>query len=81
MIHALGLILIGLLAATRPSAMLAAAGWTMLAGIFLFCDFLYAYLATGNKLFATPNRRLTAFLSPFRRDGMGKGINLRKPLV
>ncbi len=52
MIHALGLILIGLLAATRPSAMLAAAGWMMLAGIFLFSGFLYAYVATGNKLFA-----------------------------
>ena len=33
MIHALGLILIGLLAAARPSGMLDAAGWTMFAGI------------------------------------------------
>ena len=52
MIHALGLILIGLLAATRPSGLLDAAGWTMLAGILVFSGFLYAYVATGTKLFA-----------------------------
>jgi uncharacterized membrane protein YgdD (TMEM256/DUF423 family) len=52
MIHALGLILIGLLAATRPSIILDAAGWTMLMGIFVFSGFLYAYVATGTKLFA-----------------------------
>ena len=52
MIHALGLILIGLLAATRPNGMLDAAGWTMLVGILVFSGFLYAYVATGTKLFA-----------------------------
>jgi uncharacterized membrane protein YgdD (TMEM256/DUF423 family) len=52
MIHALGLILIGLLAATRPNGMLDAAGWTMLVGILVFSGFLYAYVATGAKLFA-----------------------------
>ncbi len=51
-IHALGLILVGLLAATRPSAILDAAGWTMLVGILVFSGFLYAYVATGTKLFA-----------------------------
>jgi uncharacterized membrane protein YgdD (TMEM256/DUF423 family) len=52
MIHALGLILIGLLAATRPSGMLDLAGWTMLAGIIVFSGFLYAYVATGVRPFA-----------------------------
>ena len=52
MIHALGLILIGLLAATRSSGILDAAGWTMFAGILVFSGFLYAYVATGTKLFA-----------------------------
>jgi uncharacterized membrane protein YgdD (TMEM256/DUF423 family) len=52
MIHALGLILIGLLATTRPSLVLSATGWTMLAGILIFSGFLYAYVATGTKLFA-----------------------------
>jgi uncharacterized membrane protein YgdD (TMEM256/DUF423 family) len=52
MIHALGLVLIGLLAAARPSGMLDAAGWTMLAGVLVFSGFLYAYVATGTKLFA-----------------------------
>jgi uncharacterized membrane protein YgdD (TMEM256/DUF423 family) len=52
MIHALGLILIGLLSATRPSSLLDAAGWTMLAGILVFSGFLYTYVGTGNKLFA-----------------------------
>ncbi len=52
MIHALGLILIGLIAAARPSTMLEAAGWTMFLGILIFCGFLYGYVATGAKLLA-----------------------------
>jgi len=52
MIHALGLVFIGLLAATRSSTMLDVAGWTMLVGILIFSGFLYAYVATGMKLFA-----------------------------
>ena len=52
MIHALGMILIGLLAAARPSFLLDAAGWTMLLGILVFSGFLYAYVATGMKFFA-----------------------------
>lgn len=52
MIHALGLILIGLLATQRSSALLDVAGWTMFAGILVFSGFLYAYVGTGNKLFA-----------------------------
>jgi uncharacterized membrane protein YgdD (TMEM256/DUF423 family) len=52
MIHALGLILIGLLALSRPSMVLYAAGWTMFAGILGFSGFLYAYVATGNTVFA-----------------------------
>jgi len=52
MIHALGLVLIGLIGAARPSGMLDAAGWTMLLGILIFSGFLYAYVATGARLFA-----------------------------
>lgn len=52
MVHALGLILIGLLNNVRPSGLLAAAGWTMLFGIVVFCGFLYAYVGTGEPLFA-----------------------------
>ena len=52
MIHALGLILIGLLSQVRPSAVLVASGWTMFFGIVVFCGFLYAYVGTGVKLFA-----------------------------
>ena len=54
MIHALGLVLIGLLSHVRPSALLTAAGWTMFVGILLFSGFLYAYVGTGVKLFAMP---------------------------
>jgi len=52
MIHALGLILIGLLNNTRPSGLLAASGWTMVFGIAVFSGFLYFYVFTGIKLFA-----------------------------
>jgi uncharacterized membrane protein YgdD (TMEM256/DUF423 family) len=52
MLHALGLILIGLLAASRPSVLLYAAGWIMFAGILGFSGFLYAYVATGDTRFA-----------------------------
>jgi uncharacterized membrane protein YgdD (TMEM256/DUF423 family) len=52
MIHALGLVLIGLLGHVRPSALLTAAGWTMFFGIMVFSGFLYAYVGTGVKLFA-----------------------------
>jgi uncharacterized membrane protein YgdD (TMEM256/DUF423 family) len=54
MIHALGLIFIGLLYNARPSRLLAASGWTMFFGIVVFCGFLYAYVGTGVKLFAMP---------------------------
>jgi uncharacterized membrane protein YgdD (TMEM256/DUF423 family) len=54
MIHALGLIFIGLMAAARPSLLLTAAGWTMLFGTLVFSGFLYAYVATGNKYLAMP---------------------------
>ena len=46
------MILIGLLAAARPSILFDAAGWTMFAGILLFSGFLYAYVATGMRPFA-----------------------------
>ena len=46
--HALGMILIGLAAFHLPeSARLRLAGWTMLAGIVLFCGSLYLLSLTG----------------------------------
>ena len=54
MIHALGLILIGLLSSVRPSALLTVSGWTMFFGTVVFSGFLYAYVGTGMKLFAMP---------------------------
>lgn len=51
MFHALGLILIGVLAALRPgSVLLAWAGALMLAGILLFCGSLYTGALTGYRL-------------------------------
>jgi uncharacterized membrane protein YgdD (TMEM256/DUF423 family) len=52
MMHALGLILIGLLSSVRPSGLLTASGWILLFGIAVFSGFLYAYVFTGMKLFA-----------------------------
>jgi uncharacterized membrane protein YgdD (TMEM256/DUF423 family) len=46
--HSLGLILIGVIVpANKPSAMLSAAGWLMLAGILLFSGSLYLLSTTG----------------------------------
>lgn len=47
MLHAIGLVLVGLLLAYRPSRWLALAGGLMLAGIVLFCGLLDFRLATG----------------------------------
>lgn len=45
--HALGLIAIGLVAHLRPSSLVSAAGWAMLAGIVLFSGSLYALALSG----------------------------------
>ena len=47
MYHALGLVLVGLLALHRPSGLLAAAGWFHLAGIVIFPGSLYALTLPG----------------------------------
>jgi uncharacterized membrane protein YgdD (TMEM256/DUF423 family) len=47
MYHALGLIAVGLVAQTRPSALMTASGWAMLAGILLFSGSLYALALSG----------------------------------
>jgi len=47
MYHALALILVGLLAAHRPQAGFAAAGWAFVVGIALFSGSLYALALTG----------------------------------
>jgi uncharacterized membrane protein YgdD (TMEM256/DUF423 family) len=50
MYHSLGLIAIGLVAQLRPSLLLSAAGWAMVAGIVLFSGSLYALALTGIRI-------------------------------
>ena len=45
--HALALIAVGLFLHHRGSRLLSAAGWLLLAGIFLFCGSLYAITLGG----------------------------------
>jgi uncharacterized membrane protein YgdD (TMEM256/DUF423 family) len=47
MYHSLGLIAIGVLLQTRPSALLHGAGWALLVGILLFSGSLYAMSLSG----------------------------------
>jgi uncharacterized membrane protein YgdD (TMEM256/DUF423 family) len=47
MIHAVGLVLVGLLILHGPNRLFDFAGWAMLVGILLFSGSLYAWLATG----------------------------------
>ena len=54
MVHAIGLILVGLLSRDQRSRLLDVAGWAMLVGIVLFSGFLFAWLATGQKFFVYP---------------------------
>lgn len=51
MYHALGLILVGLIAARANSRLVAAAGFAFSLGILLFSGGVYAWLATGIKPF------------------------------
>jgi len=54
MIHAIGLILVGLLGLSNRSRLFDVAGWSMLVGIILFSGFLFAWVATGKKFFVYP---------------------------
>jgi uncharacterized membrane protein YgdD (TMEM256/DUF423 family) len=47
MLHALGLVLIGVLSLAHRGPWFNLAGWLMLVGIVLFSGFIYAWLATG----------------------------------
>jgi len=47
MYHALALILVGLMAASRPSGLLSGAGWAFLAGMLIFSGSLYIMTFTG----------------------------------
>lgn len=49
MIHALGMFLIALMGVRSGSPLLAAAGWTMLAGIVMFSGSLYLLSLTGMR--------------------------------
>ena len=54
MYHAIGLVLVGLLALHQRSRLFDFAGWAMLLGIILFSGFLYAWPATGRRSFVYP---------------------------
>ena len=54
MIHAIGLVLVGLLGLYQRSRRFDVAGWVMLVGIILFSGFLFAWLATGWKFCVHP---------------------------
>ena len=54
MIHAIGLILVGLLSLYHRNRLFDVAGWAMLVGIILFSGFLFAWLVTGRKCFVYP---------------------------
>ncbi len=49
MYHALALILIGMLARTRPSGPLHASGWSMVIGTLIFSGSLYALALSGQR--------------------------------
>jgi uncharacterized membrane protein YgdD (TMEM256/DUF423 family) len=54
MIHAIGLVLVGLLGLYQRSRWFDGAGWSMLIGIILFSGLLYVWLATGRRFFVYP---------------------------
>jgi uncharacterized membrane protein YgdD (TMEM256/DUF423 family) len=54
MYHALAITVVGLVSLRSSSACLTAAGWSFLAGIVLFCGFLYALGLGAPKTFARP---------------------------
>ena len=54
MIHAIGLVLVGLLSLYQRSRLFDVAGWAMLVGIILFSGFLFAWLTTGRKFLVYP---------------------------
>ena len=54
MIHAIGLVLVGLLSFYERSRLFDVAGFAMLVGIILFSGFLFAWLATGRTFFVYP---------------------------
>jgi len=49
MYHALALLVVGLLASSRPSGLLTGAGWSFLLGILLFSGSLYVLTLTGER--------------------------------
>ena len=54
MIHAIGLVLVGLLNLYQRNRLFDVAGWAMLVGIIVFSGFLFAWLATGHRFFVYP---------------------------
>jgi uncharacterized membrane protein YgdD (TMEM256/DUF423 family) len=48
--HALGLIAVGLVAQVRPSTLVTASGWALLAGIVLFSGSLYVLASSGVRM-------------------------------
>jgi uncharacterized membrane protein YgdD (TMEM256/DUF423 family) len=54
MVHAMGMILVGLLHLHRPLRRFVVSGVAMLIGVLFFSGFLYAWLVTGWKIFVYP---------------------------
>ncbi len=54
MIHAIGLVLVGLLGLYQRSRLFDVAGLSMLVGVILFSGLIFAWLATGRKFFVYP---------------------------
>jgi uncharacterized membrane protein YgdD (TMEM256/DUF423 family) len=54
MYHAIGLILVGVLGLYHRNHLIDLGEWAMLLGIVLFSGCLYAWLATGRRLFVYP---------------------------
>jgi len=54
MIHAVGLVLVGLLSLHCSSLSVRLSGWSMLLGILLFSGVLFAWIATGHRAFVCP---------------------------
>jgi len=54
MVHAIGLVLVGLLSLYQRRRLFDVAAWAMLVGIILFSGFLFAWLVSGWKAFVYP---------------------------
>ncbi|MFV1965700.1 MAG: DUF423 domain-containing protein [Pirellulaceae bacterium] len=54
LVHAIGLMVVGLMGAGNRSGLVRLAGWLLLLGIVLFSGCLFAWVLTGVKFFVVP---------------------------